>query len=278
MKRIFVYLAVLVLTATASAQVLGQEEKVDRLNVKFSDPTRPGVVEVGLHYGGVNVTGYDGDEVVIEARTQSKKLDESSWEGESRGMKRIPVSSTSLTVEEDDNYIEIDTESHKRPVDITLKVPVNTSLILSCHHQGDIHVENVKGIIEAENHHGGITLLNISGAVRAETHHQDVIVTFRQVEPQESMSFETYHGDIDVTFPSTVRANVKFDSKDGDVYSDFDVVQAPNPEHIIEENGRSHGGKYRVEIEHAFYGTLNGGGPEMAFTTYHGNIYIRKAE
>ena len=81
-----------------------------------------------------------------------------------------------------------------------------------------------------------------------------------------------------MTFPASVKADVKLVSQGGEVYSDFDVEKDPNPRRIVEENGRSRGGRYRVQIEHAFYGALNGGGPEMTFETYHGNIYIRKAK
>jgi len=43
------------------------------------------------------------------------------------------------------------------------------------------------------------------------------------------------------------------------------------------EDSRSHGGKYRVRIDRTVHGTINGGGPEMQFTNFQGQIYIRKA-
>ena len=273
MKRMLVVILSLLLCGS----VLAQEDIVDRFNVAFSDPSKPGLVDVDLHYGGITVTAYNGDEVVIEARTRSERVDRSNT-SEARGMKRIGVTSSELTVEEYNNYMEIEAESQRRAVDITLQVPVNTSLRLSCHHQGEIHVEGVNGIFEVENHHGGITLLGVSGAVLAETHHKDIVVEFKEIYPDAEMSFETYHGKVDVTFPTNAKADVKLVSKAGDVYSDFDVAQVPNPQRRTEENGRSSGGKYRVQIENAFYGAINGGGPMMTFETYHGNIYIRKVK
>lgn len=273
MKRMFA----MMLTVLLVGSVFGQEDLIDRFNVAFSDPGKPGLVDVDLHYGGITVTAYNGDEVVIEARTRSERVDRTD-SNESRGMKRIGVTSSELTVEEYNNYMEIEAESQRRAVDITLQVPMNTSLRLSCHHQGEIHVEGVSGTFEVENHHGGITMVGISGAVVAETHHKDIVVEFKEILPDAAMSFETYHGKIDVTYPANAKADVKLVSKGGDVYSDFDVAQAPNPQRRVEENGRSRGGKYRVQIENAFYGTINGGGPMMTFETYHGNIYIRKAK
>ena len=276
MKKVTLYITLLILTAAISGWA--QEDIVDRLNVAFSNPDQPGIIDVGLHYGGITVTAYDGNEVLIEARTRLKSLSELDSEGQARGMRRIPVASTALTVEEDDNYMEIETESYKRTVDITLQVPVNTSLRLSCHHEGDIYVKGVRGVIEAENHHGAITLEDISGAARAETHHKDISVQFIAIDSDEAMSFETYHGDIDISFPSSVKANVKLNSERGEVYSDFDIAKSPNPQNIVEENGRSRGGKYKICIEHAFFGTINGGGQDMSFKTYHGNIYIHETK
>jgi hypothetical protein len=43
------------------------------------------------------------------------------------------------------------------------------------------------------------------------------------------------------------------------------------------EDGRGHGGKYRVKIDKAVHGTINGGGPEFQFTNFQGQIYSRKA-
>ena len=37
-------------------------------------------------------------------------------------------------------------------------------------------------------------------------------------------------------------------------------------------------GELSEQIENAFYGTINGGGPMMTFETYHGNIYIRNVK
>jgi hypothetical protein len=64
----------------------------------------------------------------------------------------------------------------------------------------------------------------------------------------------------------------------GDVFSDFDVrlATAALSQPIVEDH-RSNGGKYRVKIDKTVRGTINGGGPEIQFTNFNGQIYIRKA-
>lgn len=64
-------------------------------------------------------------------------------------------------------------------------------------------------------------------------------------------------------------------SDHGDVFSDFEITLEATPGSVLEE-GSSGKGKYRVRLDKAVYGTINGGGPDMQFTTLNGRIYIRK--
>lgn len=38
------------------------------------------------------------------------------------------------------------------------------------------------------------------------------------------------------------------------------------------------GGKYRISLERAVIGSINGGGPEFNLQNFNGNIYIRKGK
>jgi DUF4097 and DUF4098 domain-containing protein YvlB len=92
------------------------------------------------------------------------------------------------------------------------------------------------------------------------------------------MSFSSLNGDIDVTLPGDVKARVKLKTDNGAVYSDFEVaVDASSRQPVVQEN-RSGKGKYRVQFDRAMYALINGGGPEIQFTTFNGNIYLRKAK
>jgi hypothetical protein len=85
------------------------------------------------------------------------------------------------------------------------------------------------------------------------------------------------NGDIDVTFPADLKANVSIRSDRGDVFSDFDVQLKAAASQPVVEDSREKGGKYRVKIDKTVHGTINGGGPEIQFTNFQGQIYIRKA-
>jgi len=254
------------------------EDVIDRIDVKLTDPSKPAHVELSLVNGGITVAGYDGEEVIVEAKTRTRKLTKSEdADKNTEGMFRIPVFSTSLEVEEDDNRIEISTESWSRTIDVDVKVPKNTSLNLHCVNHGDIYVENVTGDLEVNNTNGKVTLLNISGSVVAHALNMNVVVTFDAIDPDKPMSFSSLNGDIDVTFPQDLKCNVKIKNDQGDVYSDFEITRIEKPVETVEEIGREGDGKYRVRIERTFYGTINGGGPEYSFKNFNGDILIRRA-
>jgi DUF4097 and DUF4098 domain-containing protein YvlB len=260
-------------------QAPAQEDVLDRINVELTDPSKPAYVELSQVNGGISVTGYDGQEVIVEAKTRTRKLFYGEERGKNRkGMFRIPVYSTSLEVEEHNNKIAISTESWKRTIDVDIKVPRNTSLKLHCVNQGDIFVENVSGELDVNNINGSITLKNISGSVVAHALNKDLVVTFEAVDPDKPMSFSSLNGDIDVTFPQVLHCDVKIKNDMGDVYSDFEITRIKKPVETVEENGREHDGKYRVRIERTFYGQINGGGPEYSFKNFNGDILIRRAK
>jgi hypothetical protein len=259
-----------------------QEGKIDRATVPFSDPSKPGFIEASVYNGSVIIRGYEGKEVIIEAKLRGKLVSEEKEEKEenekARGMKRILGSTgTGLEVEEEENVMDISVSSMKQTVDLTIQVPFNTSMEVGSYNNGEVQIENVTGEIEANNYNGKVTLRGISGSVVAHTYNGEVIVSFKQITPDKPMSFSTWNGDVDVTFPAMVKADVRMKSEMGDVYSDFDIQVKQAPQKAVEDE-REEGGGYKISFEKAVYGSINGGGPEFQFKTYHGDIFIRKAK
>jgi len=269
--------SLVVLALLAAGPASAQETTTDRVTVELTDPSKPAFLEIGLISGGITVTGYDGKEVVIEATTRMKKIEPAAaGSGKGAGMTKISVNTSSLTVEEYENKIEIGTNSWATPVDIVVKVPRQTSMELSCVNSGDITVENIKGDIEASNVNGSVTCLGIDGSVVAGAHNGEVRVTFTGVDPEKDMSFSSFNSDVDVTFPASLKAKIKLKTTQGDIFTDFEIVEIENPDRLISKNERDAGGKYQVSIDRAYWGTINGGGQELQFSNFNGDIYIRK--
>jgi DUF4097 and DUF4098 domain-containing protein YvlB len=240
--------------------------------VTLSDPSHPALVKASLVNGGITVKAYDGKEIVVEARVRAHERERN--EG---GPHRLAISSTGLSVEEENNEVRIGSESYARPIDLTISVPVHTSLHLSAVNEGDIVVTGVDGEMDINDINGAVTLNNISGSAVVHALNEKVVATFVRVNAQKPMAFSSLNGDIDVTFPADLKANVSIKSDRGDVFSDFDVQLQAGPVQQHVEDERRHGGKYRVKIDKTVHGTINGGGPEIQFTNFQGGIYIRKA-
>lgn len=249
-----------------------QTQTGDRVSVNLDDPARPAYVKASMVNGSITVKGYEGKEVVVEARARNQESERPSG-----GPKRLNISTTGLTVEEENNEVRVSTESWARTIDVTITVPVHTSLKLRAVNDGDIVVTGVEGELDVDDVNGSVTLNNISGSAVAHALNGKLLATFVHVNPQKPMAFSSLNGDIDVTLPADVKANVSIRSDRGDVFSDFDVqLQASAPQQVVED-GRGKGGKYRVKIDKTVHGTINGGGPEYQFTNFQGQIYIRRA-
>jgi len=190
----------------------------DRIPVTLSDASRPAHVKVSMVNGGITVKAYDGKEVIVEARARNRE--NSREEG---GPKRLAISTTGLSVEEENNEVNINTESYMRPIDVTVSVPVHTSLKLRAVNDGDIVVTGVNGELDVDDVNGSVTLNNISGSAVAHALNGHLHATFVKVDAQKAMAFSSLNGDIDVTFPADLKANVSIRSDRGDVFSDFDV-------------------------------------------------------
>ncbi len=311
--RVMVIAAFLALVVSVGIPVVAQEGQPDKAVVPLSNPAKPAKIEASVLRGSITVKGYDGKDVIVEARVREKSLtgedaeglaavlaegqhgrsagvfvapkisgrlllsqdEKSKKERSHEGMKQITAAMTGLSVEEDNNVVTVETESWKHAVDIVIQVPVSSSLDLGATNDGSITVENVSGEIEIGNTNGSITIRNASGTVVANTVNGDIEATLNRIASDKPLSFSNMNGDIDVTLPADIKANVKMKSQMGNIYSDFDVVLKATPQKA-EEAAKSDKGKYRINFDKGIYGTINGGGPELSFSTFNGNIFIRK--
>src|SRR5258708_8180870 len=245
----------------------------NKVTIPISDPSRPVTLRPHLVSGSITVKGGDVKEVIVEARARG---DEAHSSGRAEGMKRIPMTSTGLNIEAENNNVRVSTDSYQRTIDLTITVPTHTSVSLHSVNDGNIVVSGVDGDLDINNVNGEVDLKNIGGSVVAHALNGHVVATFNRVDPTKPMAFSSLNGDIDVTFPADLKAKVSLRTDNGEVYSDFDVKVVPTaPQQTVEDN-RGKGGKYRVKIDKNVRGTINGGGQEIQFKNFNGNIYIRK--
>jgi hypothetical protein len=324
MKKTIGQIVILVfLVATAAsgfAQQTAQSQKApepDRAVVPLSNPAKPAVINVSVTRGSITVKGYEGKEVIAEARVREKSLTEGQGiyglsvgsaedaarlarelresdreralvlppvsdrdqeekkERSHEGMKLITAALTGLTVVEENNKVNVSTESMRNAVDLTVQVPYASSVYLRAPMGGTMLVENISGEIEVNGGMGAVTLRNVSGSAVVHTMNGDIEASFARIAPDKPMSFSTMNGDIDVTLPADLKADLKLRSQMGNIYSDFDVSLKQTPQKV-ENAGGGAKGEYRIAFDKSIYGTVNGGGPEISFNTFHGDIFLRK--
>lgn len=268
--------ALFFLILTGSTPLVAQNDASQQITVPLSDPGKPGSLEVNLVSGSIHVTTHAGKDVVIDATAENPRRGRNDERPAAGGMRRISAgSSMDLSAEEKNNRVRISSSSHFRPVNLTIKVPQRFSLKLSTVNEGNVTVENVSGELEINNVNGPIELHNIGGSAVAQTINGDVKVDFRDVSVNTPMAFSTLNGNVHVTFPPSVKANLKLKSDRGDVYSDFDMdIEKSQPK----ANRSSESGWYRVTVDEWVNGKINGGGPEIMMKNMNGNIYVRKAK
>ena len=261
-------LALLGLTFSLCALVCAQQTTGDRVVVPARNSTHPRVVNAKVTRGPITVKTYNGSEVIVETTSSSGKHEPETYQG----LKRIDLPRGGLEVTEEDNVVRVRTGAmHDGSLVIT--VPVDTSLQLSSTF-GPITVDGVHGDIDASTTHDGITLTNVSGTVLANSTHGNIKVSMDRVDPGKPLNFATVHGDIDVTLPADVKVNIKASTTQGSIYSDFEL-KLTGGQPITEKNDTSDG-KFRVRMDRAIYGAINGGGGEASLRTVHGRILLRK--
>jgi Toastrack DUF4097 len=302
MKTIIRLAGIMILLWAAGLADNTQESQADHAVVSFSNPAKPGTLEVDISEGSITVRGYEGKDVVIDARWRERVLTKEEQQEQedlaeteeevdqeelarkkaqaekAKGMRMLTVESAGLTVEEEENVIQVNVEEGKRAVDLLIQVPFSTSLRLSCRDdERGVTVDRVEGEIEVDTGSGPIVLTNVSGPIVADSSDGEIKAVFGKVTPGKPMSFSSMDGDIDVTLPLDVKASLKMKTDDGQIFTDFDVQLTPSQQKK-EEDERKEGGGYRVAFEKVTLGLINGGGAEIQLTTYDGNIYIRKAK
>ena len=258
-------------TASIAAAQAADEMSEGEFVVPLSNAGRPVVLEVSAVRGSVSVIGYDGSEVRVAPLEDPQRLAE-DFARNSGGLRRIPNTSMGLTVEESDNTVSVRLTSGSEDSGVRVTVPRGTSVRARTVNDGNVVVEGVNGEHELSNTNGDVTASDISGSVVANTTNGDISVSMTDITPDRAMSFTSFNGDVEVRLPASLAADLYITTNRGDILTDFDVELLPQ-ETIVERS--ADGGRYQVRLESEVRATVGGGGPEVRFKTFNGDIVIR---
>jgi hypothetical protein len=259
----------------------------EQLSIPLTYPNKPGTLKLGVINGSIKVKGYDGIEVLIDASSndgedgngaRTSRHQNRGRNDKGNGMKKISKSNGfGVSAEEKNNVIEAGVDNPNSDIDIVVSVPRNFSLQLSNVNGSDIIVENVNGNHEISNVNEGIVLKNVGGSVLANTINGDINVSFTTVTPDTPMAFTNLNGDIILTFPPSMKANVKAQTENGEIYSDFDLAMSneTSKKQVTKDTKK---GMYKIVKDDWVKGSINGGGPEILLKTMNGDLFIKKGK
>lgn len=264
-------------------------------SLKLSRPGQAVQLEVEVRFGSIVIEGFNGDTVEVQAvfkdlkegkfsKPEDMELIEQksyqrSWDNENKskprpsdGLKRVPNSSFHLDIREENNEVDISSDTQNRLIELRIKVPKKSSVEASIYAGGDISVSNLTGALELSNHRGGVTAIDIDGPIVAETWRSDIVIDYAAFDSEFPSSFTTHHGNIDITVPEkSAKANLSVQSYRGEILSGLKAEFIPSDE--VRKNDKGH---QEITLGGAMMAKLNGGGQSIIAQTYSGNIYVRR--
>lgn len=230
------------------------------LNKAFSST---GTITIVMDNADLKVEAYSGTEVQINAAgydgppERAKGLKALSARGQDNtglGLE-ITTSAGAMTIK----------KTTGQSVNYTIKVPVKANLKIDedgWSGSGDYHVKGSMGEIEIKTTNSDMVLEDIGGPVVAKSTSGDITITFAGLNGDKPTSIVNTSGFIDVSLPSSAKANMKLRSISGEIFSDLDL-KFPDTE-------------FKNHYSSNFNGTFNGGGVEIDLHAISGNIYLRK--
>lgn len=189
-------------------------------SIKFSDPTKPGLLRIYVSRGDLRISGGDVDTVTVTSSAQPEGRSATRRDG-----LRVISTASSFAMAEKDNVIELNYGSGAHGgadnADFEIVVPLNTALDVTTGWGGDIEVENVSGDVEVKNMNGEIELTGLGGGALVETMNGEITASFATLPSGKPLSFTSMNGEIALRLPVDTKANVRIRTQNGSILTDF---------------------------------------------------------
>lgn len=213
--------AVLAAGGVAGQMECEDEDRRDRDRVcevqEFTLGVQSRLVVDGGRNGGVRVSGWDRNEVVVRARV---------W-AEARSSARALELQEEITVITEGGRIHAEgpRQSRRETWGVSFEVftPAATDLDLSANN-GGISIESVRGDIDFETRNGGVSLTALAGDVRGRTQNGGVRVSLEGPGwDGEALDVETQNGGVTIMVPEGYDAELETGTVNGGISLDFPV-------------------------------------------------------
>ena len=274
MTRTAIVLAAVLAAAGAVGQTQAQraapaQMQPETINIPLSRPGEPMSLSIDILSARIEVIGEERKDVELKVTLSAgrRKIVTPS------GAKMLAGGGAGLEISERDNRVNVESDLPTSPIAIVARVPRRAKLDLSTVNESEIVVRDIVGDLQLENVNGPITATNITGSVIAESVNNPITVGLSGVAACGATSLSSLNGDITLTLPAAVRAELQLDTAQGEIASDFELDIKPSKPLIERKEGRS---GVSVRMEDVIVETVNGGGPVIRVKTLNGNIKIAK--
>jgi DUF4097 and DUF4098 domain-containing protein YvlB len=208
------------------------------------------VVDAGRN-GGVEVNGWDEDEIRVRAKVQVWEVDDDEAEEVARTVEISAGDRISVRGPRPGRH------DVAWSVSFRLDVPRESNLDLEAYN-GGIRIEDVDGEIRFVTTNGGVRLEDLAGDVRGETRNGGVDIELSgSTWRGKGLDVETRNGGIDLDIPEDYSAELETSTVNGRIRSDLPVL-------IDDRHGRT------------LWAELGDGGPMIRLQTKNGGVRIRE--
>ena len=219
-----------------------------------------GRVEIANINGPVHITGWDRDEVKVDAVKSAwskERLDEAKIE--------IRAEQNEIAIRTEypghDHSFNFHNDEHGNPasVEYTITVPRQARLDEIKLVNGRLDVQDVAGEVHASCVNGRIQAHNLQGPVELNTVNGELDASVDQL-PSSELKLSSVNGRLRVTLPSDAKAELKASTVSGNISDEFGL---PVTRHQF--------------VGHSLHGQLGGGGTLVKLSNVNGEIEIRHA-
>ena len=195
--------------------------------IKFSGKDKK--VSILVFQNAIQVTGYDGDEVIIEAESNNNAK---GFPKEAEGLRMVSGSgiadNTGLgaSAEQVGNVLNITVPKNKYFGNISIKIPREVAVSIRENENiwnNQWKISGLSGEIELKAKHTSITLDDISGPLVCNAGWGKVKINYTSISQSAPHSITTF-SPVDVTLPTDAKATLGLKSTFGDVFTDWEMT------------------------------------------------------
>lgn len=157
--------------------------------------------------------------------------------------------------------------------DFDIVVPAATGLVLCTINGKEIVVSGTRGDFDISNINGHITLDRVAGAGRATTINGPITASLLTA-PRVDSVFKTLNGDVTVTWPADLAADLLLKTRHGGLYTDFDVETRVTPRTARPER---RDGRLVLRSNEFTSVSVGSGGPDITLETFNGDVRVLRA-